>query len=75
LHYFDGANSASYHSLNIPWAIRYGKGELQGILSVDTVTVNNLTANNQTFAEATSYSQDLASPILPLDGIVGLVKI
>ena len=72
LHYFDGAASSTYQPLNIAWSIRYGKGEVSGLLCEDSVSVANMTARDFRFAEAVSYSTDLVDRELPLDGIAGM---
>eukprot|EP01083_Nonionella_stella_P219198 785434_1 len=53
------------------WSITYGKGSAQGYLSLDSVTIGGLTANNQIFAEATSWSDLLISCYEPMSGILG----
>ena len=53
------------------WKITYGKGSAAGYLSTDSVTIGGLTAKNQIFAEATSWSDLLISCYEPMSGILG----
>eukprot|EP00486_Rosalina_sp_Unknown_P002466 CAMPEP_0201566302 /NCGR_PEP_ID=MMETSP0190_2-20130828/6004_1 /ASSEMBLY_ACC=CAM_ASM_000263 /TAXON_ID=37353 /ORGANISM="Rosalina sp." /LENGTH=166 /DNA_ID=CAMNT_0047984843 /DNA_START=177 /DNA_END=674 /DNA_ORIENTATION=+ len=53
------------------WSITYGKGSAAGYLSKDSVTIGGLTAQNQIFAEATSWSDLLISCYEPMSGILG----
>ena len=72
LHYFDGSHSSTYQPTTIPWSIRYGKGEVAGVLSRDAVRLGRYSADGYVFAEAVEYSADLVDEKLPLDGIVGM---
>ena len=73
LHYFDGSRSSTYQPTTTPWSIRYGKGEVAGVLSRDVVRLGRYeTTGGYVFAEAVDYSSDLVDDKLPLDGIVGM---
>ena len=73
LHYFDGSRSSTYQPTTTPWSIRYGKGEVAGVLSRDRVRLGRYeTTSSYVFAEAVQYSADLVDEKLPLDGIVGM---
>ena len=73
LHYFDGSRSSTYQPSSTPWSIRYGKGEVAGVLSRDIVRLgNHQTVSPYEFAEAIEYSSDLVDAQLPLDGILGM---
>ena len=73
LRYFDGSRSSTYQPTSTPWSIRYGKGEVAGVLSTDIVRLGHYTTTDgYVFAEAVEYSADLVDEKLPLDGIVGM---
>jgi len=69
---YDHYLSSSYQSLSEhSWSITYGKGSATGYLSQDSVSIGGLTAQNQVFAEATSWSDLLISCYEPMSGILG----
>jgi len=73
LHYFDGSRSSTCQPTSTLWSIRYGKGQVAGVLSRDVVRLGRYeTTSGYTFAEAVDYSTDLVDEKLPLDGIVGM---
>lgn len=50
---YDGGRSSSYEEDGRPFAIHYGSGSMQGILSKDVVTVAGIPIQGQGFAEST----------------------
>eukprot|EP00210_Caulerpa_lentillifera_P007707 g7358.t1 len=54
-----------------PFAIRYGSGSMEGIFSIDDVTVGGLTIKRQTFGEAV-FEPGLSFAFGRFDGLFGL---
>jgi len=50
---YDASQSTSYKANGTAFAIRYGSGSLEGVVSQDTFTIGDLTIKHQDFAEAT----------------------
>ncbi|GJN91371.1 hypothetical protein Rhopal_004392-T1 [Rhodotorula paludigena] len=64
------ASSTSVTSPQIPWEIRYGKGEQTGYLNQDTVTLGGYTVNATIFAAADTLND--AFTYYPISGLFGL---
>jgi saccharopepsin len=50
---YDASQSSTYKKNGTEFAIHYGSGSLEGIVSQDTMTIGDLTIKKQDFAEAT----------------------
>ncbi|XP_065206070.1 aspartic protease 4-like [Planococcus citri] len=73
-HFYYHENSTSYKPPSKPkcwYFIRYGKGEVQGNCSIDTVSIGGVALNNTEFLEVTYISQDY--PEGTNEGLLGLV--
>ncbi|KAI0697574.1 acid protease [Cytidiella melzeri] len=66
---FSPQSSSTFHSLNQPFAIRYGSGAAEGTLGEDEVQFAGF-GLNQTFAVVNQTSADLLTS--PLSGLMGL---
>eukprot|EP01084_Bolivina_argentea_P186310 321179_1 len=69
---YDHDESSTYTKLTSSWSSMYGKGNVSGYLSKDTVTIGSLSTLNQVFAEVTQWSNTLISCVEPFSGILGL---
>ena len=68
---FDGRRSVTYERDTLDVSIRYGSGEVSGVLSRDTVTVGGFGVSRQAFVEVTSAdATELA--FSPSFGVLGL---
>ena len=68
---FDGRRSATYERDTLDVSIRFGSGEVTGVLSRDTVTVGGFGVSRQAFVEVTSAdATELA--FSPSFGVLGL---
>jgi phytepsin len=70
-HRYQSSRSTSYKADGTSFSIQYGTGSLQGFLSVDDVTLGDLTVKGQTFAEATK-EPSITFLAAKCDGILGL---
>ncbi|KAI5922925.1 Asp-domain-containing protein [Camillea tinctor] len=68
---YDSSSSSTYKKNGTEFEIRYGSGSLSGFVSQDTLTIGDMTVQNQDFAEATS-EPGLAFAFGRFDGILGL---
>jgi len=68
---YDSSSSSTYKKNGTEFEIKYGSGSLSGFVSQDTITMGDLTVENQLFAEATS-EPGLAFAFGRFDGIMGL---
>ncbi|KAI1489251.1 Asp-domain-containing protein [Biscogniauxia mediterranea] len=68
---YDSSSSSTYKKNGTEFEIRYGSGSLSGFVSQDTLTIGDITVQNQDFAEATS-EPGLAFAFGRFDGILGL---
>ncbi|KAI9179511.1 aspartic proteinase precursor [Blastocladiella emersonii ATCC 22665] len=68
---FDATKSSTFVENGTEFAIRYGSGSLEGIISTDTVTVGDLAIENQDFGESTK-EPGIAFALGKFDGIWGL---
>jgi saccharopepsin len=68
---YDSSASSTYHKNGSEFQIRYGSGEVAGIISQDTMQIGDLKIKNQLFGEATN-EPGLAFAFGRFDGILGL---
>jgi len=68
---YDASQSTTYKENGTAFAIRYGSGSLEGVVSSDVFTIGDLTIKKQDFAEATK-EPGLAFAFGKFDGIMGL---
>lgn len=68
---YDSTASSSYIANGTDFAIRYGSGSLEGLVSQDTVTIGDIVIKKQDFAEATK-EPGLAFAFGKFDGIMGM---
>lgn len=70
-HRYQSSKSTTYQADGTSFSIQYGTGSMQGFLSVDDVTLGDLTVKGQTFAEATK-EPSITFLAAECDGILGL---
>ncbi|KAG0632168.1 hypothetical protein M758_1G309800 [Ceratodon purpureus] len=70
-HKYRASKSTSYKADGTSFAIQYGTGSMEGFLSVDDVTLGDLTVKEQVFAEATK-EPGVTFLAAKMDGILGL---
>uniref|UniRef100_A0A8C3EI30 Uncharacterized protein n=1 Tax=Corvus moneduloides TaxID=1196302 RepID=A0A8C3EI30_CORMO len=68
---FDPSQSSTYKSTGLSLSIRYGTGEMEGIVGSDTVTVASLVDTNQLFGLSTAEPGQFFVDVR-FDGILGL---
>lgn len=68
------SDSDTFTSLNTPFSIQYGTGEVSGNLATDNFDIAGLDLNNYTFAVTTQESSDFADDTVPFDGLMGLAR-
>ncbi|KAI6238532.1 Peptidase A1 domain-containing protein [Aphelenchoides fujianensis] len=67
---YDSSKSSTYRPNGAYFDIRYGTGEVTGVLSSDTLIVAGLTIVDQTFGRGTTVDEPFG--YYPLDGVLGL---
>eukprot|EP00808_Paulinella_micropora_P017351 g59569.t1 len=72
LHYYNQKASSTSKPTDQEWGIQYGLGMCQGKLVSDTVSIGNVRAVGQMFAQVTQVSANFQNPNQPMDGILGL---
>ncbi|KAI9218875.1 aspartic peptidase domain-containing protein [Blastocladiella britannica] len=68
---YDASKSSTYVANGTAFAIRYGSGSLEGVISQDTVTVGDLQLTETEFGESTK-EPGIAFALGKFDGILGL---
>ncbi|XP_059508478.1 cathepsin E-B-like isoform X1 [Stegostoma tigrinum] len=68
---FQSFFSSSYSPRGNSFAIRYGTGQLMGMMGKDKVTIGNITVNGQEFGESI-YEPGSTFTLAHFDGILGL---
>ncbi|GCB74719.1 hypothetical protein scyTo_0003810 [Scyliorhinus torazame] len=68
---FQSFFSSSYSPRGNSFTIRYGTGQLMGVLGKDKVTIGNITVNGQEFGESV-YEPGSTFTLAHFDGILGL---
>ncbi|XP_078075896.1 cathepsin E-like isoform X1 [Mustelus asterias] len=68
---FQSFFSSSYSPRGDSFTIRYGTGQLMGVLGKDKVTIGNITVNGQEFGESV-YEPGSTFTLAHFDGILGL---
>ncbi|KAJ3130181.1 Vacuolar protease A [Nowakowskiella sp. JEL0407] len=70
-HRYDSSLSSTYRENGTSFALRYGTGSVEGILSADTVSIAGLDITNQVFGEAIK-EPGFVFAVGKFDGILGL---
>nr|BAJ97001.1 predicted protein [Hordeum vulgare subsp. vulgare] len=68
---FDATKSSTFKENGTDFAIRYGSGSLEGVISTDTVTIGDLELTETDFGESTK-EPGIAFALGKFDGIMGL---
>ncbi|KAL7741691.1 hypothetical protein ACLKA6_000312 [Drosophila palustris] len=68
---YNSSDSITYVPNGSSFSIQYGTGSLSGFLSTDTVNIDGLAIQNQTFGEAVSQPNGSFTGV-PFDGILGM---
>ncbi|KAI9278614.1 endopeptidase [Phascolomyces articulosus] len=68
---YNSDQSNSYRENGTEFAIRYGTGSLEGVISEDTLTTGGVTVRNQGFAESTK-EPGFTFALAKFDGILGM---
>ncbi len=68
------SDSDTFTSLNTPFSIQYGTGDVSGNLAMDNLNIAGLALTNYTFAVTTQESSDFADDSVPFDGLMGLAR-
>lgn len=68
---FNGDQSETFESLDKPFAIRYGTGAVEGIISRDVLSIGGMKVEGQEFGETTK-EPGLTFALGRFDGIMGL---
>jgi len=68
---FDSTKSSTFQENGTSFAIKYGTGSLEGIISNDVVSIGDLTIQKQDFGESTS-EPGITFAVGKFDGIMGL---
>ncbi|RKP21223.1 proteinase A,Asp [Rozella allomycis CSF55] len=68
---YDASSSSTFKENGTEFAIRYGTGSLEGVISSDTLTVGGITIENQDFGESIK-EPGITFAVGRFDGIFGL---
>jgi len=68
---YDSTSSSTYQANGTEFSIQYGSGSMEGFVSIDDITIGDITLPSQNFAEATK-EPGLAFAFGKFDGILGL---